>query len=651
MKRFLTGWFALVVLLTTVGVAQAQFEDPDIPDQVVELSVQLEPSDPRPGEHARLVATLKIHPGWHVYSVVPAEGDFAPIATSLQLTADPLITEGPLYESNPEVGEDPILEMLLAYHKEEARIFQNLQAPEGAAARALEVSGALRFQACSDRVCLPPEALNFTATGQLTSGPVREEYAVAQYAIDEVPVAGAVTGGASGSELEQALSGGLMGFLGLAAVAGLLALLTPCVFPMIPITVAFFTKQGEKEGSSTFRLAFIFGAGIVGTYTVTGMGLSALLGASGAVQIATNGWVNLAIGAMFTVFALSLMGFLNLALPAGLSGRADQWSRSYGGVIGVLLMGFVFTLTSFTCTVQFVGTLLIAASQGHWLWPLVGMIVFATVFAFPFFLLGLFPRLIQTLRGRSGDWMEHLKVILGFLELAAAFKFFSNTDLVWQWGVIDRDFVITAWVVLAVLAAFFLLGSVAVHHVRVQQSSLAGFVGALVFLMLGVYLTRGLGGTPLNPWVDTYLPPELSANAALPNALSASRGAANSLDHQSVESLPWQTDLQAALVQARTEGKRVFVDFTGYTCVNCRWMEKNVFAHPEVLARFEKDFILVQLYTDGGDDAEVNQQLQIERFNTVALPLYVVLDANDQVQARHAGILKPVEAFLKFLGG
>ncbi len=649
MKRFLGGAFALIVLLATVGVAQAQFEDPDIPDQVVELSVTLNPPDPRPGEHVRLVANLKIHPGWHVYSVIPAEGDFAPIATSLQLDANPLQAEGPLYESNPEVGEDPILEMLLAYHKDEARIFQNLQAPEAATAQALAVAGALRFQACSDRVCLPPEVLKFTATGQLTSGPVRPDYSVAQYAIDEVPVSAAASG-ASGSELEEALSGGLMGFLGLAAVAGLLALLTPCVFPMIPITVAFFTKQGEKEGSSTFRLAFIFGAGIVGTYTVTGMGLSALLGASGAVQIATNGWVNLAIGAMFTVFALSLMGFLNLALPVGLSGRADQWSRSYGGVVGVLLMGFVFTLTSFTCTVQFVGTLLIAASQGHWLWPLVGMIVFATVFAFPFFLLGLFPRLIQTMRGRSGDWMEHLKVVLGFLELAAAFKFFSNTDLVWQWGVVDRDFVITAWVVLAVLAALFLLGAVAVHHVRVQQSSLAGFVGALIFLMMGVYLTRGLGGAPLNPWVDTYLPPELTTNAGLPNAVSSAQ-ASGGLDHQSVEALPWLTNLDAALAQAQAQGKRVFVDFTGYTCVNCRWMEKNVFAHPDVLARFQEDFVLVQLYTDGGADAEANQQMQIERFNTVALPLYVVLDANDQVQARHAGILKPVEAFLKFLGG
>jgi thiol:disulfide interchange protein len=648
MSRLLWSLLCVSLWFGATSEVFAQFNDPEIPEQVVKLETHLEPADPRPGEHVRVVAELEIHPGWHVYSVIPAEGDFAPIATAMKVQAGPLEVRGPVYESNPILGQDPVLEMELAWHEEHARILQNAQAPQEATPQSVEVSGTLRFQACSDQVCLPPESLPFVLSATLTSGAVREAFSVPNYAVDEVPTAATLP---AGDELQEALSGGLWSFLGLAVVAGLLALLTPCVFPMIPITVAFFTKQGEKEGTSTLRLALLFGAGIVGTYTVTGMGLSAALGASGAVQLATNGWVNLVIGAMFTVFALSLMGFLNLALPAGLSGQADQWSRQYGGVVGVLLMGFVFTLTSFTCTVQFVGTMLIAASQGHWLWPLIGMVVFATVFAFPFFLLGLFPRLIQTLRGKSGDWMEHLKVVLGLLELAAAFKFFSNTDLVWQWGVINRDFVITAWVVLAGLGALFLLGAVAVHHVRVQQNSLMGFVGAFAFLMLGVYLLRGLGGVPLNPWVDTYLPPELSSGASMPSAVSQASGASATLDVASVEALPWQTDLQAALSQARTEGKHVFVDFTGYTCVNCRWMEKNVFAQPEVLERFRKEFILVQLYTDGGPDAEANQQLQIERFNTVALPLYVVLDEQDQVLARHAGILKPAAAFLKFLGG
>ena len=417
----------------------------------------------------------------------------------------------------------------------------------------------------------------------------------------------------------------------------------PCVFPMIPITVAYFTKQGES--GSTVRLAGLFGLGIIGTYTVTGMGLSVLLGAAGAVQLATNGWMNLAIGVLFLAFGFSLMGFFELRLPTGVSTHADQWSRRYGGAVGVLLMGLVFTLTSFTCTVQFVGTMLISASQGHWLWPLVGMLVFATVFALPFFLLGLFPRWIQSLRGKSGDWMGHLKVVLGLLELAAAFKFLSNADLVWQWGVLDRDFVIMAWGVICVLTGLFLLGGITVHQVRIRATSLAGFVGATGFLMLALYLGRGLGNVPLNPWVDTYLPPALAESGPVTvlqqRTLGTNAGAK--------ASLTWHSQLNEALALAQQQNRRVFIDFTGYTCVNCRWMEKNVFERPEVLTRFRKDFVLVQLYTDGGADAETNQRMQIERFHTIALPFYVVLNPDNQVLARHAGILKPAKAFLNFL--
>ena len=622
----------LAILLLLFGGAApvaAQFDEPEIPDQVVFPELALEPSDPRLGEQVRAVVRMKLHPGWHIYSVVPATGDFAPIPTTITLDTLNLEAQGPIYESNPLTDNDPVLDMVLSFHKNQARLFQNLRVPESAPLGTFAVQANLRFQTCSDRVCLPPKTVPLITDFTITSGPVRPEYSFAQYAVDEVPDAESL----SNSELESVLSEGVPGFLGLALVAGLLALLTPCVFPMIPITVAYFTKQSES--GSTVRLAGLFGLGIIGTYTGTGMGLSVLLGATGAVQLATNGWVNLAIGLLFLAFGFSLMGFFELRLPSGVGTHADQWSRRYGGAVGVLLMGLVFTLTSFTCTVQFVGTMLIAASQGHWLWPMIGMLVFATVFALPFFLLGFFPRWIQSLRGKSGGWMDHLKVVLGLLELAAAFKFLSNTDLVWEWGILDRDFVITAWVVISVLTGLFLLGSLTVHQVRIKATSLVGFVSAASFLMLALYLGRGLGGVPLNPWVDTYLPPVLVE--------------LESKDNLPPTDLTWHSQLDEALVLARQQNRRVFIDFTGYTCVNCRWMEKNVFERPAVLARFHEDFVLLQLYTDGGADAETNQLMQVERFQTLALPFYVILNADNQVLARHAGILKPAKAFLNFL--
>ena len=629
----------LALLLGLAAPVFAQFDEPEIPEQVVFPELVLEPSDPRPGEQARAVVRMRLHEGWHVYSVVPAEGDFAPIPTSLDVNAEPLEKIGPIYESNPRTDTDPVLGMVLSFHKKQAQLFRNLRIPGTADSGVFPLQASLRFQACSERVCLPPKTVALTSDFTITAGPVRPEYAFAQYAVDEIPGGDKV----AVSELETALSGGIWGFFGLAVVAGMLALLTPCVFPMIPITVAYFTKQGESE--STVRLASLFGLGIIGTYTVTGMGLSLLLGATGAVQLATNGWVNLAIGLLFLAFGFSLMGYFELRLPSGVGTHADQWSRRYGGAVGVLLMGLVFTLTSFTCTVQFVGTMLIAASQGHWLWPLVGMLVFATVFAFPFFLLGLFPRWIQKLRGQSGEWMDHLKVVMGLLELAAAFKFLSNADLVWQWGVLDRDFVIVAWLAISVFTGLFLLGTFPVHHVRVQVRTLTGMVGAAGFLVLAIYLGRGLGGVPLNPWVDTYLPPTLAASGPLtvvplPSSLPESKDAPK---------LVWHSKLDEALDLARQQNRRVFIDFTGYTCVNCRWMEEYIFERPAVRERFREQFVLVQLYTDGGTDAATNQQMQVERFRTLALPFYVILSPDNRVLARHSGILKPASAFLAFL--
>ena len=618
----------------------AQFDDDvEIPENVVTFNARLEPENPRPGEHARIILDLKIHHGWHVFSVIPSEGDFSPIPTTLTFKDESLLMIGPAYESNPITAYNSVLDMVLSFHEERVSLFQNIQIEKELSGGSLwKKIGNLTYQACSDRVCLPPKTDEFPLQILLGSGQVRSEFQIPQFAVDNPPE--------DISEIEDALKGGFWSFISLAVIAGFLALLTPCVFPMIPVTVAFFTRQGEARPSEMLRLASLFGLGIIGTYTVTGMLLSIVLGAAGAVHFATNGWVNFAIGLMFTFFAFSLMGFIQINAPSGLGNKVDRWSRHLSGTVGVLAMGLAFTLTSFTCTVQFVGTLLIAASQGMWLWPIVGMLVFSTVFAFPFFLLGIFPRLIQKMQDKSGNWMLHLKIILGLLELAAAFKFFSNSDLVWQLGVIDRDFVLAAWAILCMVAALFLLGVIKIHHARVEFSWGTGFVAAFLFAMLGIYLLRGLFGVPLNPWVDTYLPPVLQTFSESRSGFETSSETTGEIK---AHSLPWQNDLSAALKQAKAENKKVFIDFTGYTCVNCRWMEKNIFSHPDVMSNFQQKFVLVQLYTDGGDKAGENQRMQISRFKTVALPLYVILDADNKILAKRAGIIKPAATFLEYL--
>ena len=618
----------------------SQFSDEvKIPERVVAFELRIEPENPRPGEHARIILDFNIHKGWHIFSVIPNGGDFAPIPTKLDFEDDSLTMVGPNYETNPIKAYNSVLDMELSFHEVRMTLFQNLQIPkELRGVNFLDNKGILTYQACSDRVCLPPKNVDIPLQIKFGKGEVREEFKLPQFAVDTPPD--------EIYKIQDIVKGGFWSFIGLAVIAGFLALLTPCVFPMIPITVAFFTKHEEADTAQTFKLAAIFGSGIIGTYTLTGMLLSIFLGASGAIQVATNAWVNLLIGLMFTLFAFSLMGFIEINAPGGLGDKVDRWSRQLRGSVGVLAMGLAFTLTSFTCTVQFVGTLLVAASQGMWLWPILGMFVFSTVFALPFFLLGLFPRYIQSMQNKSGNWMEHLKIILGLLELAAAFKFFSNSDLVWQFGYIDRDFVLAAWVVLCMIATLYLLGAININNARIHFTGGTGFVSAFLFAMTGFYLLRGLLGAPLNPWVDTYLPPNLQTLSDSKPSFTKNSDAFGEI---SSHSLPWQRDLSLALESASLSNKKVFIDFTGYTCVNCRWMEKNIFAHPDVVENFKNRFELVQLYTDGGEMAMENQRIQINRFQTVALPLYVILDAKNKILAKHAGIIKPVEKFLEFL--
>jgi len=381
------------------------------------------------------------------------------------------------------------------------------------------------------------------------------------------------------------------------------------------------------------------------TYTGVGLLLSSIFGAAGVIRLATNPWVNLGIAAIFTFFAFSLIGIFELQLPAKWVQSADRLSRKKNGsTLGTLLMGMTFTLTAFTCTVQFAGTLLIAAANGDWLWPVVGMIVFSSVFSLPFFLLALFPRWANSLQSKSGIWMVQMKALLGLIELMAVIKFVSNADLVWGLGWITRPIVLSLWGLLSFFCVLVILGVFHDPGFKQLRKSWLRWLWVGIFLLPTFYFLQGATGKSLDSWTESYLPPRLESGRSgiIFN---------ENLSFQPVtlvHELPWHDNLEDAMAAAKQQQKPIFVDFTGYTCVNCRWMEKNVFAEKSVFQLLKDEFILVQLYTDGGENAEKNQNLQIDRFNTIALPFYALLSPDNVTLAKHTGISSPTK-FFKFL--
>ena len=424
------------------------------------------------------------------------------------------------------------------------------------------------------------------------------------------------------------------GFIWLAASTGLLSLLTPCVFPMVPVTVAYFSTP-DHHGSRGLRRALLFALGIVATFTVLGLTLAAVFGAAGLNRFAADPAVNIGLAVVFLLFAANLFGWLEIGLPRRATNAADRVARGAapGSSLGALLMGATFTLTSVTCTAPFVGTLLVLASRGSWAMPVGGMLVYSAAFALPFFLLAAAPGLVSRLP-RAGEWMRTLRVLIGLLEVGAAIKFVSNADLVLGWGIFTRDVVLIGWSVLALAGAAYLARNVG-EKMRRRELRVVGVAPIVVALLLAGWLASGIRGRPL-PQVEAFLPP------AVPTALGAAGG----------EAPVWMlNDLSAAQSAARTSGKLVFVDFTGYTCTNCRWMEANIFSRPDVGDELAQ-FVLSRLYTDGdGAIYERQQAFQEKTYGTVALPLYAVLDAEGNVRATFSGLTRNPADFIAFLQG
>lgn len=609
--------------------------------------------------------------GWKMYSLTQGAG--GPIPTRITLGDGPFKMGG-ASGPRPKVAMDPNFQMNTETYSGGAAFTVsftvNPDAPEGE--QTLNVN--LRYQVCNDTVCLPPRTLKLASA--LTIGPAKAASTPSPTPTPSPNASPTPAGSPSPSpspnvntDLGDLLvvsetdansvantttqatpsvtrpgetdirNQSLWSFIWLSMGFGLLSLLMPCVFPMIPITVSYFTKHGSDTHAGAVRDAGIYALGIILTFTGLGVALAIVFGAAGINQFASNPWVNLLVTGIFLAFAFSLLGAFSLGVPSSVLTRLDNMTRtkSSGKYVGLLLMGLTFSLTSFTCTVPLVGAILVSAAQGERIYPIVGMLAFSSVFALPFFILALAPRLMQALP-RSGSWMNSVKVVMGFLEIGAALKFISNVDLVWGWGIFTREVVIAGWIAISILIFLYLLGLFKFEHDAADQRiGLVRVLNAFLFATVAFYLLTGLFGSRLGE-IESFLPPMKEA-ASSPGGGTNARGELN-----------WITnDFEAALKQAKAENKRVFIDYTGYTCTNCRWMEANMFPKPGVKAELEK-YVRVKLFTDGeGEPYEGFQRMQEQRFGTVALPLYAILTPNDEIVARFEGLTRNEAEFVEFL--
>jgi thiol:disulfide interchange protein len=622
MRKTVAGVSCLIiVVLTGTALAQGAAESP------VKWSAQNPVGPVRAGGQFEVRIDAAIESGYHMYSATQPP---PPIATRFKLISEgPFEIAGTVRQSTPKTGFDPNFEIQTETFADAAEFRLPIKAAGSARPGEYEIKIQAYFQVCNDKICLPPKGVPVTARVQVVAG---EPPATASTA--DAGTAAELTPAGTAAEVRQARASGFLPFLWLAMTMGALSLATPCVFPMIPITVSYFTKSAETSRASGLRLALVYCFGIIFTFTGLGLGLAAFLGATGINQFAANPWVNLLITAVFVGFALNLFGLYQIGIPASVLTRLTKMG-SGSGYASALLMGLTFTLTSFTCTVPFVGTVLVATSQGDWLWPALGMLGFSVVFAAPFFVLALLPRMLVALP-KSGGWLNSVKVTMGFLEVAAAMKFISNVDLVWRWHIFTREVVLSVWLAICVLTASYLLGRFRLpHDTPMEHLGVLRMTASMCFLAIGFYLFTGLMGASLGE-IDAFLPPRTAGGFTL---TSAGHG----------QEITWNTNLDAALAQARQENKLVFIDFTGYTCTNCRWMEANIFTLPAVISSLQK-YVRVQLFTDGeGKEYEENQRYQKEKFGTVALPLYAILDGQGNKVDTFPGMTRNAAEFERFL--
>lgn len=679
------GKLLLPVFLLISFLAQAQLVKPP------KWTFSLEPKELQVGEKATVIMEAEIPMGWYVYSN-DFDKDLGPLLTEFVPAASgDFAVASKLKAINPKKKFDEVWEGDVTYFMGKGRFEQpiTINATSGT------VKGSLEYQMCSDLTgqCINYEQdieIKFTAKeGSLKpqSAPeevISEEAEVITEAISqdsiapESPFALAETESEVIPEPQDFTAEGetesLWGFMVLAFLAGLAALITPCVFPMIPMTVSFFTGRSKKR-SEGIRQAFIYGISIIAIYTIAGTAVAAIQGPEFANWLATHWIPNVFFFGIFIVFALAFLGMFELTLPSSFVNKIDAKAEK-GGLGGVFFMAFTLVLVSFSCTGPIVGSILISSAGGELIKPVLGMFSFGLAFAIPFTLFAIFPEWMQRLP-KSGGWLNTVKVVLGFLELALAFKFLSIADLVYHWGILDRDIFLAIWIVIFSALGLYLLGKIRLpHDSKLDHIGVPRLLLALLTFAFVVHMIPGLWGAPLKI-LSGYLPPITTQQFKIEGGIASGETPATSTEVIKYADLlkiphgiPGYFDYEQALEAAKREGKPLLIDFTGHGCVNCRKMEENVWVDPQVLKRLKEDFVMVALYIDerlelpesewytSSYDGKVkktlgkqNADFQITRFNNNAQPYYVILDHNEQLLAKPRGYNTDIAAFVEFLDG
>ncbi len=611
----------LCALLAT-GSLWAQKKDP------VQWALSTDLTAAPPGTTVPLRFTATIQAGWHIYSLTLPK-NASPRPTEAKVVDNAAVESYSIYQPKPERKLDPTIDLDTEMFENTAELWIPVKLATTAKGR-IEILAEAKYQVCDDRECLRPVTKSSMVTVNVDPAAAVPAAFIVPPGYVDIHDKVAVAALAAAAKSSGGASEGLLPFALTAFGFGLASIFTPCVFPMIPITVSFFL--GQRGG---ILQAVVFAAGIVGLFCGLALALTAALGPFGVIQMSSSPWVNGFIAIVFTAFAMSLLGAFEISLPSSLLTRMDRASRR-GGYFGTLLMGLTFSLTSFACVGPFVGPLLVSSVQSQSMTqPVIGMASFATGLASPFFFLAAFPSYLKKLP-RSGGWLARVKVVMGFVLLAVMLKYVSNVDQVLQSGFLTRERFLAAWFVLFAMAGLYLLGLLHLEGIEPgEQLGIGRLLTGSAFLIFAFSLLPGMFGVPLGE-LDAYVPVAVNGSAFSGGGTKA-------------EGPSWMKDqYQEALDLGRKENKLVLVTFTGYTCTNCHWMKANMFTKPELAAALD-NFVRVELYTDGLDaTAEVNQKLQ-ERYDTISQPFYVLMKPDETVIAKFSGSTRDPQEYLAFL--
>ncbi len=663
MRIFLTLLFAVLIS----SMAWSQILEP----------VKWSFSSEKTGDNEALLtfkADIETH--WHLYS---QDIPMAPPATTFYFEGDTNLYElvGEVTESEYIEEFDPNFDMVLKYFSDEAVFQQKIKLLTDGPIR---VTGAINFMSCDDKQCLAPvdEEFDFPFNGAATQGEVAD---VALKDGEYKPTTAIIKDKAILEEMkiEELEYASIWDLFILAFLAGLIAILTPCVFPMIPMTVSFFMHEGESKAKGKFQ-AIIFGLSIVFIYTVIGTVIALTLGVNFANWLSTHWLPNVLFFLIFVIFAASFFGMFEITLPSWMISRSDKRAEK-GGISGPFFMAFTLVLVSFSCTGPLVGSILVKSATGAWLEPIIGMLGFSLAFALPFALFAFFPSWLNKMP-KSGGWLNSVKVVLGFLELALGLKFLSIADQTYHWGLLDREVYLAIWIVIFVLMGFYLLGKIKfAHDSEVKFIGVPRLAFVIITFSFVVYLIPGMFGAPLK-FLSGYLPPaqthDFDINAIVRENVKMiapyddTPATCETAKYHEFLHLPHGLegyfDYEQALSCAKTLNKPLFIDFTGHGCVNCREMEANVWADTKVLKRLQEDYIVVALYVDdktavpeeewvlSSADGKLKKtvgkiyaDLQIHNFNINAQPYYLLLGLDGEILAKPRAYDLDVNAFVKFL--